>query len=197
MDDRVSVGVVGEKAYLYRDNRDPAEIFAREVGCNAWIRDHLARGRRVEPHLVTSDFSYRSRYCAEDGLVLIGDAFAFLDPVFSSGVLLALKSGELAGDAVHAALAAGDVSASRFRDYGERMCTGIEAMRRLVYTFYDDGFSFREVLQAHPELQADLTDCLIGHLDRDYDTLFDAVREFARLPEPLAHGRPLEAVPAE
>lgn len=196
MDDRVSVGVVGDKEYLYRDSRDPAEIFEREIRLNAWIESHLACGRRVEAHRVTSDFSYRSRYCAEDGLVLIGDAFAFLDPVFSSGVLLALKSGELAGDAAHAALAAGDVSAGRFRDYGDRICAGIEAMRRLVYTFYDDGFSFREVLDKYPHLQGDLTDCLIGHVDRDYDSLFEAVREFATLPDPLAHGRPFEAVPA-
>lgn len=192
MDNRVSVGLVGEKDYLYRDVRDPGAIFEREIRENAWIEDHLSSGHRVEPHQVTGDFSYRSKHCAEDGLVLVGDAFAFLDPVFSSGVLLALKSGELAADAAHEALSAGDVSAARFRAYGDRMCAGIEAMRRLVYTFYDDGFSFREVLQQFPHLQADLTDCLIGHLDRDYDALFSAVEGFASLPGPLPHGRPLE-----
>jgi flavin-dependent dehydrogenase len=193
-DNRVSVGLVGDKEYLYRGTRDAGEIFERETANNEWIRDHLASGQRVEPYQVTSDFSYRSEYCAEDGLVLVGDAFAFLDPVFSSGVLLALKSGELAADAVHAALEANDVSAARFAAYGQTLCRGIEDMRRLIYTFYDEQFSFRSVLEKYPHLKTDITDCLIGRLDRDYDELFAAVAEFAPLPAPLAHGRPLECV---
>ncbi len=193
-DDRVSVGLVGDKDYLYRDTRDPGEIFERETANNEWIRDHVACGNRVEPYQVTSDFSYRAEHCAEDGMVLVGDAFAFLDPVFSSGVLLALKSGEMAADAVHAALVEGDVSASRFAEYGETLCRGIEDMRRLIYTFYDDEFSFRAVLEKYPHLKADITDCLIGRLDRDYDEMFAAVAEFVQLPEPLAHGKPLAEV---
>ena len=62
-------------------------------------------------------------------------------------------------------------------------------MRNLVYAFYDEGFSFRAVLQESPELHGDLTDCLIGHLDRDFSTLFGAVAKFATLPAPLSHGR--------
>lgn len=195
--DRVSVGVVGEKDELFGSDRDAAAAFERAADCNPWIRQHLAPGRRVESYRVTSDFSYRSAHCAGDGLVLVGDALAFLDPVFSSGVLLALKSGELAADAVDAALSAGDVSAGRFREYGVTMRRGIEAMRRLVYAFYDESFSFRSMLQRHPHLQADLTDCLIGHVDRPFDELFAAMEEFASLPPPLPHGLPHEPmVPA-
>ena len=62
---------------------------------------------------VTGEYSYRSEHSATDGLVLTGDAFGFLDPVFSTGVFLALVSGELAADAIHEALEAdGDVSAA-------------------------------------------------------------------------------------
>ena len=190
-EDIVSVGVVAEKAYLYRDGNDPASIFHREVANNAWVQRHLAPGRQTGPYRVTGEYSYRSRYCAADGLVLIGDAFAFLDPVFSSGVFLALRSGELAADAVHAALTAGDVSASQFSDYGAQMRKGIEAMRRLVYSFYDHEFSFRVFLNHFPNLHGDLTDCLMGNLFRDFTALFDAVSEFAGVPEPLAHGTPL------
>ena len=49
------------------------------------------------------------------------------------------------------------MSADRFRAYGENLCAGIEAMRRLVYTFYDDQFSFRVVLSKYPHLQGDIT----------------------------------------
>ena len=192
-EDVVSVGVVAEKGYLYSDSRDPAEIFHREVKKNRWIEEHLAAGQQFGPYRVTGEYSYRSRHCSADGLVLIGDAFAFLDPVFSSGVFIALRSGELAADAVDAALAADDVSAGRFADYGQQMCKGIEAMRRLVYCFYDLNFSFRVFLNAHPDMKGDITDCLIGNLFRDFDPLFDAVAEFAAVPQALTHGTPLEA----
>src|SRR5207244_6914438 len=89
-EDIVSVGAVAEKTYLYNGTRDPASIFHREVANNTWIQQHLAPGRQTGPYRVTGEYSYRSRYCAADGLVLIGDAFAFLDSVFSSWVFLGL-----------------------------------------------------------------------------------------------------------
>src|SRR5262249_49027756 len=120
--------------------------------------------------------------------------FAFLDPVFSSGVFLALRSGEMAGDAVDAALEAGDCSASRFSAYGEELCKGIEAMRKLVYAFYDSEFNFREFLAKHPNLKGDLTDTIVGNLQKDYEALHAGMAEFANLPDALAHGGPcLEA----
>jgi flavin-dependent dehydrogenase len=192
-DNITSVGIVAEKDYLYRgDTRDLAEIFAREIRQNPWIESHLEPGEQFGRYWVTGEYSYRSQHCAADGLILAGDAFAFLDPVFSSGVFLALRSGELAGEAAHQALAANDFSAAQFRGYGEHLCQGIEAMRKLVYAFYDQEFSFREFLMANPTLKGDLTDCLIGNLFRDFDPLFGALKDFAQLPAPLSHGSPLE-----
>lgn len=190
-DDVVSVGVVAERDYLYRGERDPQAIFEREVAGQPWIAQRLSAGERIDSFQVTGDYSYRSRYCARDGLLLAGDAFAFLDPVFSSGVLLALQSGVMAGEAVDAALERGDVSAAAFTDYGERLCQGVEAMRRLVFAFYDHAFSFGDLMRAHPEVRSDLTDCLIGRLDHDYTALFRAVEQFAAVPKPLAYGRPM------
>ncbi|MEM7146147.1 MAG: NAD(P)/FAD-dependent oxidoreductase [Verrucomicrobiota bacterium] len=189
-DDIVSVGVVAERDYLYADSRDPAEIMAGEAEKNEWIREHLEPSEQFGEYWVTGEYSYRSEYCAGDGLVLAGDAFAFLDPVFSSGVFLALKTGEMAADAVDAALAKGDTSAGQFEGYGEKVCEMIEVMRKLVYAFYDEGFSFGKVIRKHPDVQSDLTDCLIGKLDGgEFKELFEAVAEFAELPPELAHGR--------
>ena len=192
--DIVSIGIVAERDYLYSGSRDLKEIFHREVRKNKWVEDHLALGEQFGPYRVTGEYSYRSQHCATDGLVLIGDAFAFLDPVFSSGVFLALQSGELAAEAVDAALTAGDYSAQRFVEYGEQMCRGIEAMRRLVYAFYDQAFSFRVFVDRYPRLAGDLTDCLMGRLFVDFNPLFEAVEEFAQVPQPLSHGAPLMAV---
>jgi flavin-dependent dehydrogenase len=194
-DDIISVGIVAEQEYLYKDSRDLETIFQREVKNNSWIEQHLAVGQQTGPYRVTGEYSYRSRHCAEDGMVLAGDAFAFLDPVFSSGVFLALRSGEMAADAVDEALTAGDFSAARFLEYGTQLCYGIESMRRLVYSFYDRAFSFRRFLDAHPDMLTDMNDCLMGNLFRDFKPMFEAVAEFAKIPEPLSHGKPLESEP--
>jgi flavin-dependent dehydrogenase len=71
----------------------------------------------------------------------VGDAFGFLDPLYSSGVLLALTSSAMAAEAIASGLAAGDVSESRLRTWETDFVLGMERMRRLVCEFYD-GFSF-------------------------------------------------------
>src|SRR6266850_2696528 len=163
----VSVGVVAEGKYLSRDGfKSPEQIFHREVGQNAWINEHLACGQQTGPYYVTNEFTFHSRYCGEEGLLLVGDAFCFLDPVFSSGLMFALKSGIMAGDAVHEALLANDFSPTRFTEYGQNLRLGIENMRKLIYAFYDPKFSFRELTDKHPDLAGDVTDCLSGDLNK-------------------------------
>lgn len=191
--DLVSVGVVAEGKYLTREGvRLPKDIFEREVGQNRWIEQHLAAGRQVGDYFLTSEYSYRSRFSAANGLVLLGDAFGFLDPVFSSGVMLALKSGMLAADAAHEGLQAGDVSAARFGEYSRLMQTGIENMRKLVYAFYHPNFSFRELTNKYAEAAGDVTDCLSGDVNKDFSRLFAQVAEFADVPPPLPHGAVFE-----
>ena len=189
--DLVSVGVVAEREYLFRDDavREPAEIMAREAMENEWIKEHLASGESTGEYWTTGEYSYRSRYCAEDGLVLVGDAFAFLDPVFSSGVFLALKSGEMAAEAIDQALDAGDVSAGQFDGYGDALCGHVETMRKIVYSFYDSNFSFGKVIKANPDVRPLLTDCLIGDVSKDFGELFAAMETVVELPEELEYGR--------
>lgn len=189
-DDIVSTGIVAERDYLYRDGRDLKEIYDREIKNNKWVEEHLSEGEQFGEYWVAGEYSYRAEHCATDGLILIGDAFAFLDPVFSSGVYLALTSGSMGADAVAEALDKKDTSAAQFLPYGERLCAGIEWMRKLVYAFYDEDFSFKDVVMKYDEVHHALTDCLIGDLmDRDYTELFDRVSEFAELPDELPHGK--------
>ncbi len=189
-DDVVSVGIVAEKEYLYRDTRDPAEIFANEIKKNAWIEDHLAQGEQFGQYWATGEFSYRSQYCATDGLVLVGDAFSFLDPVFSTGVYLALRSGEMAADTIEAIFAdGGEFTAGRFADYGRQFRDAVETMRKIVYAFYDENFSFGKLIRKDMALRGPLTDCLIGNVGgQDFSKLFQTMAEFAELPAPVDYG---------
>ncbi|MBT6852213.1 MAG: FAD-binding protein [Opitutae bacterium] len=188
--DIVSVGIVAEREYLYDGStKQPAEIFAREVKNNTWIEDHLASGEQYGEYHVIGEFSYRNRYCAMDGLALAGDALAFLDPVFSSGVFLALKSGVLLADAASEALKQGDLSAEKFASYGKSMQTAIEVMRKIVYAFYDENFSFKKLIEKNMDLRSDLTDCLVGNLEgKDFTDLIEAISELVDLPEPIEYG---------
>jgi len=193
-DDMVSVGIVAEGKYLTRGGvRDPETMFQREIGENQWIKDHLSTGESTGRYWLTSEYSRHSKYGASPGLLLVGDAFAFLDPVFSSGVMLALKSGVLAGDAIHEALSANDLSPERFADYGRQLREGVENMRKLVYAFYDPNFSFKDVVMKYPEAGAELTDCLSGDLNKDYTPLWNRISEFVKLPDDLPYGVPLAA----
>lgn len=190
--DIVSVGVVAEGKYLSRGGlKDTAEIFRREVKQNRWIEEHLAPAQQFGPHYITGEYSFHSKHCASEGLLLVGDAFCFLDPVFSSGVMLALKSGVLAGDAVHEAIVARDFSPARFAEYGRTLREGIENMRKLVYAFYNENFSFRQLTDKYPDLAGDITDCLSGDVNKDFSRLFNAIAEFAPVPEALPYGQPL------
>ena len=190
-DDRVSVGVVGEGKYLTRDGvKAPKDIFHREVTKNKWIEEYLAPGKSTGDYYITNEFSYHSRHCGCEGLLLLGDAFCFLDPVFSSGLMLALKSGVMAADAVHAAIEANDFSPAQFEDYAATLREGIENMRKLVYVFYHPNFTFRDLIEKHPDLAGDITDCLSGDVNKDFSRLWTAVEELAPIPEKLPYGMP-------
>lgn len=189
--DMVSVGIVAEHQYLFNGStKDHAEIFQREVQNNEWIKEHLAEGEQTGEYRVTGDYSYRNRYCAIDGLALAGDALGFLDPVFSSGVFLALKSGVMLADEVDEALKNNQpLNASCFENYGKRMQSSIETMRKIVYAFYDENFSFGDLVKRGDHLRAALTDCLIGNVDdQDFKELFESMSDLAELPEPVEHG---------
>ncbi|HZM04743.1 MAG TPA: FAD-dependent oxidoreductase [Candidatus Saccharimonadales bacterium] len=197
--DMISVGVVAEGKYLTRGGlKSPEEIFKREIGENQWIKQHLERGRQTGAYFLTSEYTHHSKHCGMEGLLLAGDAFAFLDPVFSSGVMLALKSGTLAAEEIHRAIVEKDFSPARFAEYGRYLRESVENMRKLVYAFYEPKFSFRKLTNKYPDAVGTVTDCLSGDVNKDFSELWRQVEEFVPLPPPLPVGEPLlaSAVPA-
>jgi len=194
--DRISVGVVAEGKYLTRGGVKSSEaIFKREIEENQWIKQHLARGEQIGSYFLTSEYTHHSKHCGMAGLLLVGDAFAFLDPVFSSGVMLALKSGTLAGEEVHKAIVEQDFSPGRFAEYGRYIREGVENMRKLVYAFYNPKFSFRKLTDKYPDAVGSVTDCLSGDVNKDFSQLWRQIEEFAPLPETLPVGEPLLSPP--
>jgi flavin-dependent dehydrogenase len=190
--DMISVGVVAEGKYLTRGGvKAPEEIFKREIEENLWIKEHLSHGLSNGNYYLTSEYSYHAKHCATEGLLLVGDAFAFLDPVFSSGVMLALKSGVMAADAVHQAFVTQDFSPEIFSNYATTLRQGVENMRKLVYAFYNPDFSFGKVIKKYPDAAGEITDCLSGDVNKDFSQLWKWVSEFVPLPDDLPVGQPL------
>ena len=104
--------------------------------------------------------------------MLVGDAFGFLDPLYSSGVLLALKSGELAADAIVEGLRNGDTSRSQIGKWEDGYVEGMNRMRRLVCEYYD-GFNFGAFIRRFPHHRGSITDLLIGDLfKQELDAVF-------------------------
>ena len=183
-DDRVSVGVVGGlDALISGRPGDPQKVFDEEVAKCPEVARRIAGARQVFPVQAVRDFSYRSSRIAGDGWVLVGDAFGFLDPIYSSGVFLALKSGELAADSIHEALATGDLSGEKLGAHGPGFLAGMEAMRKLVYAFYEEGFSFAQFLAKYPQHRLDIVHLLVGNVSVPTNGLFKDMATMVRLPE--------------
>lgn len=183
-DDITSVGVVAPPSFLFTGRGDdPQETMLDEIQRTPGIARRLEGATQIGKTYVTSDFSQRSERISGDGWVLIGDAFGFLDPVYSSGVMLALKSGEYAGDTIHAALTENDTSADRLGTFATDFISGMHSLRNLVYAFYDRNFSFGEFAKAHPQYQDHLIRLLVGDVFNDeVDEIFTALGNYVDLP---------------
>ncbi|MEM8681497.1 MAG: tryptophan 7-halogenase, partial [Planctomycetota bacterium] len=166
-DDITSVGLVGDYNFLLKTRPTPGDAYCEELGnCDAVAR-RIRGGTMVGDFNVAKEFSYTTQQHAGDGWVLVGDAFGFIDPIYSSGVFFALKTGEMAADAVTAGLANNDLSAARLGAWSDDFKQGAKWIRELVDVFYDNDFSFGEFLRAHPRHRSNLTDLLIGRVFQD------------------------------
>jgi flavin-dependent dehydrogenase len=137
----MSVGVVlPRSAARALQGMEPGVLLDRTIADTPVVARLLASARREWPVRVERDFSFGSRAYAGERWVLAGDAGSFLDPVFSTGVAIALESGLEAAQAVAAGLAAGDLSVRRFSLFARRQRQRYRAFRRFVLGFYTPEF---------------------------------------------------------
>lgn len=162
----LSVGVVSDFEYLFKGRGDHETIYNEEVERCPAVKERIAPAKRISQYYATKDYSYRSSKLAGDRWVLVGDAFGFLDPLYSSGVLLALKSGQMAADAIVEGFQKNDLSEAQLGKWGPVFTKGMDRMRRLVCEYYD-GFSFGRFVKNNPQFKGHITDLLIGDLFED------------------------------
>jgi len=186
---RTSIGVVGELDYLLQNRREhngklnAQKIFDEELEKCQPLKQRLEGAKQLFPIQTTKDFSYRASRIAGQNWVLIGDAFGFLDPVYSTGLFLALKSGEMAADVIVDAFRSNDYSEAKLGSWGQVFVDGMEAFRKLVYAFYTKEFSFARFLTEYPEHLGGIVDILSGDVyRRDVTHIFPDMSKMCYFP---------------
>lgn len=178
--DIVSMGVVSSLDNLFKGRGNHEQIYAEELENCPAAKRRIEGSERVTDYYSTKDFSYRCNRIAGENWVLVGDAFGFLDPIYSSGVFLALKSGEMAADAIAEGIAKNVITKEQLSQWEPEYVKGMDRMKKLVYAFYE-GFSFGGFIREHPEMKRHIIDLLVGDLFKDsVDEVFGPMKEMQR-----------------
>jgi flavin-dependent dehydrogenase len=147
----ISVGAVTPQVvHRHQSRATPEESLTHYLADTPAAAPLLERARRVSPARFDADYSYLATRMAGDRWVAVGDAAAFLDPIFSTGVMLAMQGGLEAAEAIDGGLRAGDVTARIFVRYERVVRKRYRHFRRFAVGFYDP--SFRERWYSRPLL---------------------------------------------
>jgi 1H-pyrrole-2-carbonyl-[peptidyl-carrier protein] chlorinase len=132
---RTSLGIVMDKEDFQKSGKDYEEFFYDLVARNRTFKDAMKNAERVRPWWVEGDYSYKVDKFAGPGWLLVGDALRFVDPIFSSGVDVALFSSLYAYETITKAFDTGN-EAKAFDEYEARVETGVDVWYELISTFY-------------------------------------------------------------
>lgn len=137
--EKTSVGLVQSLDYFKKTGLSPQESFERAVASTTELQRRLGEATRVSEFYSAGDYSYRYLKNAGPRWMLIGDAAGFVDPIFSSGVMLALKSGHLAAREMLAADGTGAPLSVRAQDrYTKQVGKMCKVFLRMIQMFYDN-----------------------------------------------------------
>jgi flavin-dependent dehydrogenase len=163
--DIVSIGVVSDADYFFRPGSGtPDELFAAEVADCPAMAQRLAGTEMVAGLDVVKEYSYATGRSSGDGWVLVGDAWGFIDPIYSSGVWFALKSGQLAADAISEGLRNGDTSGAQLGKWVADFARGTTWVRKLAEAWYCGQFRVGKFIREYPQHVGPMTDILIGRI---------------------------------
>lgn len=140
-DDILSIGVVANTADWKATGLTPEQYFDKAVQSSPYVTSRVKPGVRLDAIYTASNYSYSSKAFAGDGFLLAGDAAEFLDPIFSTGVILAMRSGEKAGRTLAKTLKAGRAPrAAEFVKYEKAFRTWTQNHFLMIDAFYGPGF---------------------------------------------------------
>ena len=130
--DVMSVGVVGTQAFFRSKKSDLGSFFADAVAASPSVAERMTNAEPIGPLTTAANYSYYSRHCAGDGYILIGDAASFIDPLFSSGVMMAMSGAAFAADVVDAWLGDRKLGERLGREYERKVRRGLKSLSWLI-----------------------------------------------------------------
>lgn len=158
-----SVGIVTRSGDFPKGGESVEDFFARHIASHPLLARRMANARPLHAFTKEANYSYVMDRFAGDGWLLVGDAARFLDPVFSSGVSVAMESARLAAAGIVDALKRNDVRAASFAEYERRLRTGADIWREFILLFYQLPPMFLELL-SQPDARAQITQLLQGNV---------------------------------
>lgn len=138
--DKTSVGLVVDQETLAQTGEAPEAVFDHFLAQARPLQRRMAQARRVGPLRTASDFSYHNRRLVGPRVLRAGDAAGFMDPIFSAGVFLAMRSGKLAAETVREALKQGDDGRHLLVSYERALWRSMRFYWRMVEGFYTTPF---------------------------------------------------------
>jgi flavin-dependent dehydrogenase len=173
--DVVSIGVVGDADYFFRPGAGtPDDVFATEVADCPAMAKRLEGTEKVAGLDVVKEYSYATERASGDGWILVGDSWGFIDPIYSSGVWFALKSGQLAADAIIEGLQSGNTTGAQLGKWVPDFAKGTTWVRKLAEAWYCGQFRVGKFIREYPQHIGPMTDILIGRIFQpDAGRIFD------------------------
>lgn len=98
----MSIGFVGNQSAWKGRKGTPQELFQARIASSPTVSDRTRGAEMISEIYTTGNYSYRAQQGCGEGFLMIGDAYGFVDPMFSTGVLMAMTAGELGAQAAHA-----------------------------------------------------------------------------------------------
>jgi flavin-dependent dehydrogenase len=178
-----SIGVVTQKSKFAASKQEREEFFWATVGSRPELLDALKNSQQIRDFKTEGDYSYGMRQICGDRWVLIGDAARFVDPIFSSGVSVALNSARIACQDIIAAAEAGDFSKERFATYEKKLRRGTHNWYEFINIYYRLNILFTAFVQ-DPRYRVDVLKMLQGDVyDDDEPKALAAMREIVQAVE--------------
>jgi flavin-dependent dehydrogenase len=179
-DEITSIGVVTERADFQQDGRDPEAYYARHLGSNPELSERLKYGTRVSEVRAEGNYSYGMRELVGPGFMLVGDAARFVDPIFSSGVSVAIYSAKFAVAELVEVLSGKKSESDALASYEAQMRSGIKIWYDFIKIYYKLQNLFTYYLKK-PGYREELVRLLQGNVyDADDLTVLDRLREDIR-----------------
>jgi halogenation protein CepH len=132
-----SVGIVLDAAYVQSASGGPKELYERALAKDEIITKWIEGAHQAFPLKHIPSISYMSDSFVGDGFIMVGDAAMFIDPIFSAGVTLAMRSADFAADLVSDGLKKGDVSEAALKPYEAKFRAPLGKMYRIITNWYE------------------------------------------------------------